>query len=460
MPWDWPVNINYHEAKAFATWKTAQAVAAGDSEYEYRITTEAEHHLLRDLKNEDLIADITADPPVASMGTDFPELHGANLNLAYGSESAVDAMAPSKQGFHDVIGNVWHWVEDHMSALTGFRVDPLYDDFTLPCFDGEHHMILGGSFASTGDEASHFARFHFRPHFHQHAGFRLVRTPVGQRYETTCLDNQGPYVGTNPFRTSSKVDDSAVAAAEQLVRNGALHSHYADDSDSLLPQGTQQFQKRIADYLIEQQRAHGTPNGRAVDLGCGVGRATLELSKGFDSVLGLDVNSTAIEAANTIVDGGEVPFSVVVEGVVTAPQVARCPPNVDPTRVTFRQMDALCLEPALGAFDAVLLSNTIEYVMTPESLLGNLGGPRGLVASGGLLVIASPYTWLAKHTPQDLWLGGFEKDGAEVSSAEQLKLILGENFQLVDECDMPVAVRQTARSYQYSTSHVTVWKHN
>ena len=27
---------------------------------------------------------------------------------------------------------------------------------------------------STGDEASVFARFHFRPHFLQHSGFRLV----------------------------------------------------------------------------------------------------------------------------------------------------------------------------------------------------------------------------------------------------------------------------------------------
>ena len=31
-------------------------------------------------------------------------------------------------------------------------------------------MILGGSYMSTGDEASVFARFHFRPHFFQHAG--------------------------------------------------------------------------------------------------------------------------------------------------------------------------------------------------------------------------------------------------------------------------------------------------
>ena len=42
--------------------------------------------------------------------------------------------------------------------------------------------LKGGSWISTGDEASRFARFSFRRHFFQHLGFRLVRsskdTPV------------------------------------------------------------------------------------------------------------------------------------------------------------------------------------------------------------------------------------------------------------------------------------------
>ena len=37
MPWDWPVDVNYHEAKAFCTWKGPQ----------YRLPTEAEHHRMR-----------------------------------------------------------------------------------------------------------------------------------------------------------------------------------------------------------------------------------------------------------------------------------------------------------------------------------------------------------------------------------------------------------------------------
>ncbi len=37
MPWDWPVDVNYHEAKAFCKWKGP----------EYRVPTEAEHHRMR-----------------------------------------------------------------------------------------------------------------------------------------------------------------------------------------------------------------------------------------------------------------------------------------------------------------------------------------------------------------------------------------------------------------------------
>ena len=38
MPWDWPVVINYHEAKAYCNW-----LGQG-----FRLITEAEHHAIRD----------------------------------------------------------------------------------------------------------------------------------------------------------------------------------------------------------------------------------------------------------------------------------------------------------------------------------------------------------------------------------------------------------------------------
>lgn len=83
-------------------------------------------------------------------------------------------------------------------ALEGFEVHPFYDDFSTPCFDGEHQVLMGGSFISTGDELSVHARFHFRPHFSQHAGFRVV---LCNSCETSDIDAPPPYVGHGPWKT-------------------------------------------------------------------------------------------------------------------------------------------------------------------------------------------------------------------------------------------------------------------
>ena len=45
MPWSWPVDVNYHEAKAYCAWKSEKDGLRGSEAY--RLITEAEHHLIR-----------------------------------------------------------------------------------------------------------------------------------------------------------------------------------------------------------------------------------------------------------------------------------------------------------------------------------------------------------------------------------------------------------------------------
>ena len=196
MPWSWPVSVNYFEAKAYCAWLTERE--GGDQAY--RLISEPEHHRIR--------------PRGAA--TD-----AANLELSFGSESPVDAFPPGFEGVHDVRGNVWTWCEDHFAALPGFAPDPLYDDFSTPCFDGKHQLILGGSFVSTGDEASVWARFHFRPHFHQHAGFRLVRS--AHALQKSCADAPPPHVGGKPCCTNLPAVASPYDTNELLFQYLTLH---------------------------------------------------------------------------------------------------------------------------------------------------------------------------------------------------------------------------------------------
>ena len=131
MPWDWPVDVNYYEAKAFCRWKVRKSMTGGNrfsrlcqSQYviahyksrkdgsptsrPYRLLTEAEHHLIRD-ESCNLAAareDVLADKIMATSGKKFPHgSNGANLNLAFSSQNPVDYFAPSHTGHRDTTGN-------------------------------------------------------------------------------------------------------------------------------------------------------------------------------------------------------------------------------------------------------------------------------------------------------------------------------------------------------------------
>ena len=62
--------------------------------------------------------------------------------VCFHSSQPVNMFPPTALGFYDVYGNVWDWVEDHFNGLPGFEVTYLYNDFSTPCFDGRHTMIM------------------------------------------------------------------------------------------------------------------------------------------------------------------------------------------------------------------------------------------------------------------------------------------------------------------------------
>jgi hypothetical protein len=100
---------------------------------------------------------------------------GGGGGPAHGGAAAVPEVHPLIDRFVGVMDGVQ--VEDHFAPLPEFEIHFLYDDFSTPCFDGWHTGIMGGSWISSGDLASNYARYHFRRHFFQHLGFRWV--PAG-----------------------------------------------------------------------------------------------------------------------------------------------------------------------------------------------------------------------------------------------------------------------------------------
>lgn len=300
MKWDWPVDVTYYESKAFCRWKSEKDRLPMAKPY--RVLTEAEHQIIR-YEQHSLDAartSVSADKVMVTSGSDFPNgVTGANLNMAYSSYSSVDSFPPSHTGHHDTIGNAWEWTEDHFNPLRNFEVHHVYDDFSTPCFDGKHCMIVGGSFMSTGDEASVFARFHFRPHFLQHSGFRLVTSE--EDAPATHLF-PGAFAGQAAARDASAVgnnmavqSDSNVYETDDLLNMYlGLHFPYSGSKSMLKPilehenspiHGLR-FPQRVAEllYSLEPVRT----NNRALDVGCAVGGSSFELAKLFDHVEAFD----------------------------------------------------------------------------------------------------------------------------------------------------------------------------
>ena len=47
--------------------------------------------------------------------------------------------------------SVYNLVSELMCPYEGFKMHPVYDDFTVPTFDGKHNLNKGGSRISSGN---------------------------------------------------------------------------------------------------------------------------------------------------------------------------------------------------------------------------------------------------------------------------------------------------------------------
>lgn len=408
---DWPVIVNFHEAEAYARWLTAREKPVGCL---YRLPSEAEHHAMRRV----------APRP------------GMNRNLQFGSESSVQG--DKGEGIQDVFGNVWQWCADHFNPLPGFKVHRLYDDFSTPCFDAEHHLIMGGSFVSTGDEASRHARFHFRPHFLQNAGIRLVKSPVG--YTGNAVDLRAGR-GGNPYET------------DQLLRD-YLCLHFGSPEDqmpyALGPSAATQFPQRCAKLLIDAAKSNGVRLGRVLDVGCAVGGSTFDLAAACsDKAIGVDLSDRFIQTANELKDKGSLRYKLAEEGELSSWRDAKVVSREARERAVFRRADACSLPPEFVDFDAVLIANLLCRVPSPLSVLNRMGGARGIVRKGGILVMTTPFSWLPEYTPQEVWLGGYERDGKAVWSDEELERVLAPEFMLLKKEPFPLVIREHKRKFQF-----------
>jgi putative 4-mercaptohistidine N1-methyltranferase len=229
--------------------------------------------------------------------------------------------------------------------------------------------------------------------------------------------------------------------------------HYGSEGEMIgkipAPREALQFPRRTVGDLIGPMGREA----RALDVGCAVGRASFELARYAQEVIGIDFSHRFIAAALDLKAVGAVESSYPVEGRITALFRAEVPGGINRNRVQFETGDAMALREDLGEFDVVLAANLICRLPDPQRFLDRL--PQ-LVKPGGQLLLTTPFTWLEEFTPPENWLGG--RDANDVRSFDALKALLEPNFELQLSKDMPFLIREHARKFQYGVALGTRWR--
>jgi 5-histidylcysteine sulfoxide synthase len=410
MQWSWPAVVNYHEAKAYCRWLSMRSQKGSDKHphpADYRLISEAEHAALR--KHD----------PLARGDSRLP-MRFYNTNLRQGGESDVEALNQFGGRFGDVFGNVWQWGEDHFNALDGFELHPFYDDFSLPCFDSEHQMIFGGSFISTGDESSEFARFHFRPHFFQHAGFRVVQAATTKSIYL---------LGDKAEQTIARKGTGQTADLSQIIN---LHYEFLPCPVESLA-SLSNFPGRLTQLVGDCCARLGLEprSAKLLEIGCTVGGNTLNFAEKFGQVIGVDIDKQFIDIANIRKDSGAAGDTTSVSASTVSAS----------SRLHYELAGKLEDSSTIGRladFDVVMITNCVPRAIDFGGLIRGLSSGDFKGKKDGLFVLVAP---------QDLPPFDF---------SEALELLTASHFELLEEHDLPLILREDERQWKISLNRVAV----
>ncbi len=408
LPMDWPVEVNCLEAEAFCRWLSKKKSIT------LTLPTEDEYACLRETSG------VLSYKEWIAKG-----INVANINLeSYRSCVPVDHYQHGE--FFDVIGNVWQWTRTPIYPFEGFKVHPIYDDFSIPTFDGKHNLIKGGSWISCGNLATKKSRYAFRRHFYQYAGFRYIES----HYQEKII--------TNSYTTDTTV---------------AQYCHFGWGENRF---GVENYPAKCASIVLEYMK--NKKRGRALDVGCAIGRSSFELARGFDEVIGLDFSTRFIQEAERLKNNEILRYAIPTEGELEAyyeVQLRDFGLMDVAHKVTFWQADACNLKPLFSGFDLIFAGNLIDRLYDPLKFLESLSQR---LDDNGMLILTSPCTWQEESTPKEKWIGGYRRDGETVSTLQGLEHILEQSFRLIDTQEIPFVIQETARKHQHTVAQMSVWE--
>ncbi|MBU2894545.1 5-histidylcysteine sulfoxide synthase [Colwellia sp. D2M02] len=432
LPLDWPVEVNYLEAKAFCQWKNSKANQQG--KLFYRLPTEGEWLCLREQVDGDLLS--------------WQQAPG-NINCEfYASPCPVNQF---KQGeFYDIVGNVWQWTESAIDGFTGFSVHPLYDDFSTPTFDGKHNLIKGGSWISSGNEAMRYSRYAFRRHFFQHAGFRYVASH----------SDELPNLPDNHFETDKALCQQLHHHFEQLRRLGQTWLNVSEQNVKSEAPFESDYLQSLANIVLKNVDSYGSVKvPKCLDLGCSIGGLSFLLAQHATFIDALDFSARFIKYGVKLQQGDTVRYTTTREGELLGFNEYSLPDTLreESQNIHFIQGDLCNLKTIFTGYDVIVVQNVLEKSYDPKLFLDQV---HQRLNFNGLLVIISSYDFDEQFTDKAKWLGGKKINGENVTGFEALSESLSKYFTLLDKQTLTQVYEKRQRHFTVVQPQLTVWQLN
>ncbi|MBZ9640905.1 bifunctional 2-polyprenyl-6-hydroxyphenol methylase/3-demethylubiquinol 3-O-methyltransferase UbiG [Streptomyces sp. PSKA30] len=158
----------------------------------------------------------------------------------------------------------------------------------------------------------------------------------------------------------------------------------------------------------------GTDVARALDVGCNVGGLSYALSEWVgDQVVGVDISPRAVDVAKAVARNRGGTFHVAEQGPFTREVRIRLNRAASRADLAYEVRDAERLRGFAIGFDAVVLSNVLDRVNDPTAYLGQFLDSADVLRSGGLLMVACPWSWEPRFSHPDAWLGSAGGQGPQ-----------------------------------------------
>ena len=407
MPWDFPVEVNNLEAEAFCNWKSSKLGI------QVRLISHEESFHMRTLAEN--------------------ETTNNNLNK-YASPTPVNHCGGEINGqkIYDICGNIWQHSVSVLTVMDGFKVDPFYDDFTLPTIDGFHNHVLGGSWISIGNCANLNARYGFRRHFYQFCGIRYVHSNNDYHKRVPKLFD-GVLIGKHITEHYGEFTEDIIVE-EKPVTNWPA-----------------EFGQKAAEIIkMESKEFRNGENIKVMVVHGSVGRTTLELLRKCSNLSIDHTGRTAnhLQVLESLLTESKIQWYQQLEGAIVEPMEFLLDESeaygklLQPkcNSVNFWQADYKNMRPMLNGYDVIVAD--FRYKNSADHL--NHIAKR--LKPGGLLI-----------------LGSIDDINKEEQEPKHILKALKHNFEKIDhKCvtskRFAHIYRQTRNKCQYAISNLSVWR--